>query len=138
MREYMRRMNAECRARGESFYGRWRTPEHYAALAALPKDPEKRRARRAENWQRRRAQKLAAPTESFRHVDVYERDGWVCGICTDPVDPALRYPDPMSASLDHVVPLSLGGSHTMDNVRLAHLRCNTVRQARIDAEEASA
>lgn len=30
----------------------------------------------------------------------------------------------MSASLDHILPLSLGGAHSMANVQLAHLSCN--------------
>lgn len=74
--------------------------------------------------QRRRARKAGANCESFRTLDIYERDGWICGICEKPVDRELRYPDPKSASLDHVVPLSLGGDHTRANVRLAHLKCN--------------
>ena len=40
------------------------------------------------------------------------------------VDKDLMWPDPMSASLDHIVPLSRGGTHTLDNVQLAHLACN--------------
>lgn len=30
----------------------------------------------------------------------------------------------MSASLDHVVPLSLGGAHTPENTQASHLICN--------------
>ena len=30
-------------------------------------------------------------------------------------------------SIDHVVPLSKGGTHTWDNVHLAHKRCNMVK-----------
>lgn len=77
--------------------------------------------------QLRRARKVEAPAEVFDSAEVYERDGWSCGICDEPVDPTLAYPDPMSASLDHVTPLSLGGSHTRDNSRCAHLRCNIRR-----------
>ena len=73
---------------------------------------------------RRRARKLSLPVEIFRAVDVFERDDWVCGICHEPVDPALRWPDGESPSLDHIVPLSRGGSHSLDNVQLAHLLCN--------------
>ena len=66
---------------------------------------------------------------------MYERDGWVCQLCIEPVDPELRYPDHMSASLDHVIPLSRGGHHTWENVQLAHLICNTRKCARIAEEE---
>jgi len=46
-----------------------------------------------------------------------------------PVDAELRFPDPLSASLDHVLPLARGGRHTRENVRLTHLRCNVRRGA---------
>jgi 5-methylcytosine-specific restriction endonuclease McrA len=57
-------------------------------------------------------------------VAIFERDGWKCGLCGDPVDSDLSYPHPQSASLDHIVPISRGGPHTYDNVQCAHLSCN--------------
>jgi 5-methylcytosine-specific restriction endonuclease McrA len=36
----------------------------------------------------------------------------------------LAWPHPASASLDHRIPLSKGGSHTAENTQLAHLACN--------------
>lgn len=56
-----------------------------------------------------------------------ERDGWKCWICSGAVDPALSPSRPLGASIDHVLPVAAGGSHTWDNVRLAHLVCNTRR-----------
>lgn len=57
-------------------------------------------------------------------VSVYERDGYICQLCGTPVDARLKWPHPYSVSLDHIVPLSLGGMHSYDNVQCAHLRCN--------------
>lgn len=31
---------------------------------------------------------------------------------------------PKRAAVDHIVPLSLGGAHSLENVQLAHLFCN--------------
>ncbi len=62
--------------------------------------------------------------ERINRVEVFKRDEWKCGLCSDPVDPALVYPHPLSASLDHVVPISRRGPHTYDNVQCAHLTCN--------------
>lgn len=62
--------------------------------------------------------------ETFTRLDVFERDGWMCYLCSEPVEPLLRYPDPWSASVDHVVALSRGGQHTLDNVACTHFRCN--------------
>ena len=81
--------------------------------------------RRRDAWKARQSLKRgAADAESFSYREVFERDGWVCGICCEPVDSALEYPHPMSKSLDHVVPLSRGGSHSRGNAQLAHLSCN--------------
>ena len=83
--------------------------------------------RRRANYQKRRAQKRGTQVETVRPAEIYERDSWVCGICEGAVDASLAHPDPMSASLDHVVPLAKGGTHTWDNLQLAHLRCNVVK-----------
>lgn len=67
--------------------------------------------------------------ERFSRKEIGERDGWMCGICSSPIDPAARWPDHMSASLDHIVPLSHGGPHTRANSRIAHWICNVRRGA---------
>lgn len=65
---------------------------------------------------------------------LFRRDGGVCYICgkmcdwTDIVekDGAMIAGDSYP-SIDHVKPLSKGGSHTWDNLRLACRRCNTAK-----------
>jgi 5-methylcytosine-specific restriction endonuclease McrA/endogenous inhibitor of DNA gyrase (YacG/DUF329 family) len=74
--------------------------------------------------QSRRARKLGAYVETVRFSDVARRDRWTCYICSERIDKTLAFPDPLSASLDHVVPLSVGGTHEPSNVRITHLRCN--------------
>lgn len=59
---------------------------------------------------------------------VYARDRWTCWLCDRSVDGALIGSDsPWRPSLDHVVPVSLGGSDADSNLRLAHVWCNAVR-----------
>lgn len=87
--------------------------------------------RRKAGHHKRRALKLNLPADNIRPADVYERDGWVCGLCAEPVDRNSAWPDPMSPSLDHVLPLSKGGHHVLENVQLAHLSCNVRKGARI-------
>lgn len=100
--------------------------------------PDQWNERRKANYQKRRALKLQLPADDIRPIDVYERDGWVCGICSEAVEPGLSWPDPMSPSLDHVMPLSLGGHHVMENVALAHLSCNVRKGNRVEAGVVSA
>lgn len=77
---------------------------------------------------RRARKRTTAETERIVAAEIFDRDAWTCGICTEPVDPALRYPHPMSVSLDHVVPLAKGGAHTMANVQCSHLHCNRIKR----------
>lgn len=41
-----------------------------------------------------------------------------CGICKK----AITHPE--TATIDHIIPLSVGGKNSRDNVQLAHPRCN--------------
>lgn len=86
---------------------------------------------RKATYHKRRAQKLGTQVEDIRPIDIYERDVWLCGLCSTPVDPDAKHPDPLSPSLDHILPLSLGGTHTYENVQLAHLTCNVSKGNRV-------
>ena len=67
--------------------------------------------------------------------DLYNAGDHKCYLCGEPVDPSdythtesgafiagPRYP-----SLDHIVALANGGTHTLGNARLAHCRCNSMK-----------
>ncbi len=81
---------------------------------------------------RRRARIKGVKSETVSSLKVFERDSWKCGICGKRVNKRLKYPDPLSPSLDHIIPLSKNGTHTYDNVQLAHLRCNLRKSDKID------
>lgn len=78
-----------------------------------------------------RALKYETQVEVINEKKVYLRDGWICRICHKRVDKRFKYPNPMSPSLDHIIPLIKGGSHTYANIQLAHLRCNLSKKADI-------
>jgi predicted nucleic acid-binding Zn ribbon protein len=93
-------------------------------------DQARRRSNRQAVTARRRALRRLAVVEFFTNLEIFERDGWMCGICGEAVDPGCVYPDLMSASIDHVIPLVAGGQHSRDNVQCAHFICNSLKAAR--------
>ncbi len=92
-----------------------------------------RRCNRRYTWRtkrhthRQRAKHFGVPFLPIDPRHIYRRDNWICGICGQSVDCALKYPHPLSASLDHIVPMSQGGGHTERNLQLAHLYCNILK-----------
>lgn len=54
-----------------------------------------------------------------------------CGICRRPVDKSNRWPHPMSPTVDHIIPVREGGGDGLDNLQLAHMRCNQSKCAKI-------
>ena len=89
------------------------------------------RLRSREHVNRHRAQKLRTQVEPIDCLDLFKRDGWICQLCRQKIDPALRHPHRRSATVDHIVPLSKGGSHTWDNVQSAHFGCNSSKGAKV-------
>lgn len=60
-------------------------------------------------------------------VEIYERDGWLCHLCNEPVERAAHFNDDLAPSLDHVVPRSLGGTDDPENLATCHRVCNSLR-----------
>jgi hypothetical protein len=86
---------------------------------------------------RRREREGTKGTPVYIRRMVAERDNWVCQLCGLPVDASLRFPNRMSATVDHVVPLAKGGSKDIANLQCAHLGCNSRKKDRISEEQAS-
>ena len=57
-----------------------------------------------------------------------KREEPYCWLCGGHIDPDRKAPDPLSFTLDHIVPVALGGPELdRANVRAAHMRCNQRR-----------
>lgn len=81
------------------------------------------------------------PDKDGSHQQAYRRNKekifatqTVCGICGLPVDFELKYPHPMSACIDHIIPIAKGG-HPSDreNLQLAHWCCNRQKSDKLFA-----
>lgn len=100
---------------GDGFIFDWRVS------GVLPATCSERCAKRRSQ---RRGGRFVVP-DRVRNA-IYERDGWRCGLCGDPVTAGLDYTDLWSATLDHIEPRSKGGSDAPENLQLAHRWCNSV------------
>lgn len=85
----------------------------------------KRYTRRASKMVRKAVMKGCVSVERIDPILVFNRDGWKCHICKRATPKRLRGTfDERAPELDHILPLSMGGSHTWDNVACACRRCN--------------
>lgn len=76
------------------------------------------------HWQRGiDPDKKREPIPSWMRAVVITRDGYVCGICTEDVDPG-------DVHLDHIKPVALGGPTEVANLRVTHSLCNMRKGAR--------
>ncbi len=96
--------------------------KHYKQL-----NPDKEHNKRA----RYRTKKNNNTVEEVSFEYICERDNWKCQICGKRVSKLKKWPHPLSPSLDHIMPISLGGAHSITNIQLTHLKCNLSKQASV-------
>lgn len=105
------------RARADAIWRKRHGTERPIGTSHYDQDP----AEALEAPKRRRADRLKkARRAPVDREAIFERDGRLCGICGEQVER-------QEATLDHIVPISLGGAHEPSNVRLAHSLCNSRR-----------
>ena len=132
----------------EKLYEKTRNQNKKRAYAKRYRQENREREKtRLKNWKENNPEKYKAyrtTTKLRRRVDEFDKDitleelhnrsGGICALCgkvCDYLDYRLdnnifiagnNYP-----SIDHIKPLSKGGSHTWDNIQLAHKRCNSIK-----------
>lgn len=106
----------EWRKRRPTYYSDWQkaNPEKVIAIA-----------------HKRRAQKLSLPHENIDRRVVFERSDFTCALCNEPLDMDAKFPHPKSPTIDHIIPLNLGGPHLYENTQAAHFYCNTAKGDRL-------
>lgn len=82
----------------------------------------KNRSKAAANSARRRQRE--ATDETIDRDEIWQRANGICHLCKLPV-PRERF------HVEHVIPLSAGGTNTADNLAPAHPRCNLKKGSRV-------
>lgn len=101
--------------------------EHYAIMT------RKRKAERNYKYGqgRKKAKDLGALVHRVDRIKIFQRDKFKCWICGNKTDKnKIGLCEDNAPTLDHVQPLTYGGSHTATNLKTACFRCNSVRQHR--------
>jgi len=75
------------------------------------------------------------PGSFYTEVDVINRYGTLCHICSIEIDFSAprsvgKAGWEMALHLDHVIPISKGGRNDLDNVKPSHARCNLLKGAK--------
>lgn len=111
---------ADCRTQFARAYGD--TRKAYCSKACA----KRAQRRRHGNNPVRRAKRAGVPYRwGINPVKVFERDHWTCQICRCRTPRSARGSyAPNAPELDHIVPLSQGGGHTLDNVQCSCRSCN--------------
>lgn len=118
-----------CVVCGEEFYSPYET-KRYCSDRCKQKGKSKSKGHTGDY--RHRARKYGCEYEpGITLKKVYERDHGICQICGLAVDwsdntwgkTGAFYP-----SIDHIKAFANGGSHTWDNVQLAHIICNSYKR----------
>lgn len=108
--------------------GRRQMGRHRKCMSCRKADYAQRDAGRGNHKAKLRRDVVKAG-EKITFNDLLVRDGPLCQICGEYMDwQTGRYRS--RVSLDHIIPISQGGTHTMDNVRMVHLSCNSRKSDR--------
>lgn len=70
-----------------------------------------------------------------RHRKQIARTKPPCGICGQDIDYTLPHLDPLSFTVDHIIPVIKGGPDELDNKQAAHRSCNRTKSDRIDGDD---
>ena len=97
------------------------------------KNPDYVRNRNNKSARTRRASLAGVEREEYTTDQVVEKYGDMCHLCSEKID--MGAPRNIGGGdgwrlglhLDHVIPISKGGSDTVDNVRPAHAICNLTK-----------
>lgn len=71
-----------------------------------------------------RALKKGATIHRFNPIDVFSRDRYICQACGCKTRPDYNRFHPKYPNLDHIVPLSKGGEHSIKNAQCLCRQCN--------------
>ena len=101
-----------------------------------------KRLKAMEQRNRSRARKAGVPVAPVDFIAVLQAQNWACCICGEVMDPELiveagKTHESLAISLEHEIPIGVGGGHVPGNVFGAHCRCNLKKGNERDTGDAA-
>lgn len=128
------KVDKTCPYCGKIFHSQYQTKK-YCSSKCRDKAHQAKRASEGKKVgakYRKRAQRYGCAYEKgITRFKVVERDNYICGICgkvCNPNDKRWGTFGPDYPTLDHIIPLAKGGSHSWDNVQCACGECNSYKR----------
>lgn len=118
--EHEKRLTKQCAECGETFIA-------YGGTSYCSDECRRRNSNRKRELKKRRVYANGKVDTNISLKKLAKRDNYKCQLCGGIVDMSKDTNDNWYGSIDHIVPISKGGTHTWGNVHLAHRYCNTVK-----------
>ena len=121
------KMPKRCERCGNTFYSQYKDQKYCS------KHCKNKRKRRSNTSIKRRCKKYGVYYDpKVKSEEVFKRDGYrcmICGLaCNKEDDTWSEWIGPYSPTVDHIIALKNGGTHTWDNVQCAHAICNSYKR----------
>jgi len=109
------------------------TFQAWGSLAQLCKPCLSHNTKAQRKWMRiKRKHRMTGGSSNISPARLYNRDDRMCALCHRVTDHPRVWEQwmtskrwmPNAPTVDHIIPLAKGGTHTWDNVQLAHWSCN--------------
>lgn len=79
------------------------------------------------NENKRKILKRNVEYNTINNIEIFKRDKYKCYICKLKLNKNNKVPHPLAPTIDHIIPLSKGGSHTAKNIKTCCFRCNCIK-----------
>jgi len=121
------KMPKKCECCGNTFYSQYKDQKYCS------KHCKNKRNRRSNTSIKRRCKKYGVYYDpKVKSEEVFKRDGYrcmICGLACNKEDNTWsEWMGPYSPTVDHIIALANGGTHTWDNVQCAHAICNSYKR----------
>lgn len=121
----------QCKLCGRTFESKF--GRQFCSLACKKKWNNRLREKR-KSLRTKKAKENGKYDNTITLEKVFKRDKGICYICGKKLTLDTFYNNPLAPTIEHVIPIIKGGTHTWNNVKLACRRCNNLKGSKLGKE----